>query len=95
MYVLALEVDLHIPQAQSLKDKRQVLRHLLDSSRSRFGVSSAEVGGQDTWQRSQLGFAVVASTASKAEEIIDSVERHVWSNPELEVLHAERTWLEV
>jgi uncharacterized protein YlxP (DUF503 family) len=57
-------------------------------------VASAEVGGQDTWQRAVLGFAAVASTASHAEEVIDEVERFVWSFPELEVLSTSRTWLD-
>jgi uncharacterized protein YlxP (DUF503 family) len=94
MYVLALEVDLRIPQARSLKDKRQVVRHLLDSSRSRFSVSAAEVGEQDDRQRARLGFAVVASTAALADGVITSVERHVWSHPDLEVLSTERSWVE-
>jgi len=94
MFVLALEVDLRIGHARSLKDKRQVVRHLLEGARSRFAVSSAEVGEQDTWQRAVLGFAVVASTARQAEDVIGSVEDFVWSHPELEVLSARRTWLE-
>ncbi len=94
MHVLALEVEIHIPEARSLKDRRQVVRPLIDGARRRFGVSAAEIGGQDTWQRAGLGFAVVASTAHGAIEVLDAVERFIWSHPELEVLSAERTWLE-
>ena len=93
--MLALSVDLRIPHARSLKDKRQVVRHLLDSARARFGVSSAEVDHQDDRGRARLGFAVVASAAGQAEDVIESVERFVWSHPEIEVLDVERTWLEV
>lgn len=94
MFVLALEIDLRIEHARSLKDKRQVVKGLLEATRRRFGVSAAEVGGQDTWQRAVLGFAVVASTARHAEEVMDSVDDFVWSHPEIEVLSAERSWLE-
>lgn len=94
MFVLALEVDLRIPQAQSLKDKRQVVKGLLEGCRRRFGVSAAEVGGQDTWQRAVLGFAVVASTARQADEVMDSVDEFVWSHPEIEIVDAVRSWLE-
>ncbi|CAN5526115.1 DUF503 family protein [soil metagenome] len=94
MFVLAMEVDIRIEHARSLKDKRQVVKGLLEGSRRRFGVSAAEVGGQDTWQRAVLGFAVVASTARQADEVMDSVDAFVWSHPELEVLSAERSWLE-
>jgi uncharacterized protein len=94
MFVLALEMDLQVGGSRSLKDKRQVVRSVLDGARGRFGVASAEVGGQDTWQRAVLGFAAVASSAAHAEEVIDTVERFVWSFPELEVLGATRRWLD-
>lgn len=94
MHVLALEVDLRLPQSQSLKDKRAVVRHLLDGSRNRFRVSAAEIGQQDKLQRGLLGFAVVASSAKHADEVIGNVEDYIWSHPELEVVSMQRTWLE-
>jgi uncharacterized protein len=94
VFVLALEVDLHINESHSLKAKRQVIKSILESSRRRFGVSSAEIGDQELWQRAKLGFAVVASAQRQAQEIIDDVERHVWSYPDVDVLATERTWLE-
>jgi uncharacterized protein YlxP (DUF503 family) len=94
MFVLALEVELHLNHSQSLKDKRQVLRSILDGARRRYSVASAEVGGQDTWQRAVLGFAAVASSASHVEEVIDEVERFVWSHPEVDVLGTTRRWLD-
>ena len=58
----------------SLKDKRQVVK---SSSKRRGGGSGspAEVGAQDVWQRAQLGFAVVSSSAGQAEHVLDDVER--------------------
>lgn len=93
MHAVALEVDIRIPDARSLKDRRQVVRSLVDGARHRFGVSAAEVGGQDTWQRATLGFAVVASEARLAEETIDAIDRFLWSRPEIEVLDSEAHWL--
>ena len=81
MHVVAMEIDIRIPAAQSLKDRRQVVRALLDGARRRFEVSAAEVGGQDTWQRATLGFAVVASNAGIARETVDAIDRFVWSHP--------------
>lgn len=94
MHVLSLEVQLRIPEARSLKDRRQVVRPILDGARRRFKVSAAEIEGQSTWQRAGLGFAVVASTQTGAVEAIDAVERFVWSHPEIEVLDTTRTWSE-
>ena len=93
MFVLAEEVELRLPHAHSLKDKRQVVKSLVEGSRRRFGVSASEVGRQDSWQRAVLGFAVVASNAGLAESVLDDVDRFVWSRNEVEVLNTERTWL--
>ena len=92
--MLALEVEAHVPQARSLKDKRQVIRSVLDTCRSRFSVAAAEVEHQDKWQRTTLGFAAVSASAGHATDVMDEVERLVWSQPGLEVVRAERSWLE-
>ena len=95
MHVAAMEIELHIAESGSLKNKRAVLRHLIDTSRRRFGVSVAEVAHQDTWQRAGIGFSVVAPTAGRAEEILDKVERFVWSHPDVTVLSSARHWLDL
>jgi uncharacterized protein YlxP (DUF503 family) len=94
MFVLALAVDLHLAEARSLKDKRSVVKSLVDGSRRRYGVAAAEVGFQEQRQRSMLGFAVVSSSERHATEVIDEVDRFVWSHPEVQVLATERRWLE-
>ena len=91
---MAVEVEIRIPASQSLKDRRQVVRALIDGARHRFEVSAAEVGGQDTWQRATLGFAVVASDARIARETVEAIDRFVWSHPEIEVLDVEVRWYE-
>jgi len=93
MCVAALEVDLRLPQSTSLKDKRSVLRSLLDGARNRYRVASAEVGHHDLRQRALLGFAAVAATPGHATDVLDQVERFVWSFPEVEVLSVERSWV--
>ncbi|MGZ6962184.1 MAG: DUF503 domain-containing protein [Ilumatobacteraceae bacterium] len=93
MYVLALEVDLHIGHAQSLKDKRGVVRSIVDGARHRYHVAAAEVGDQDLWQRAQLGFAAISNSQQHTTEVIDEVSRFVWSFTEVSVLDEERTWL--
>jgi len=69
-----------------------VIKPIVDGSRHRFGVAAAEVGKQDHWQASELAFAAVASSARHVDEVLDSVERFVWSFPEVEVLSCERLW---
>ncbi|HEY6531024.1 MAG TPA: DUF503 domain-containing protein [Acidimicrobiales bacterium] len=95
LYVLALAVDVRIPDAQSLKDKRSVVRSILDGAHRRFGASTSETGDADVHQRSELGFAVAASSVTQATEVVDAIERFVWSFPEIEVVACERHWMEV
>jgi uncharacterized protein YlxP (DUF503 family) len=95
VHVAALEVELHLPQAGSLKAKRAIVRHLVETARRRHGVAAAEVGFQDQWQRSALGFVTVASTPGHAEALLDRVERFVWSHPEIEVLDCLRRVVEL
>jgi uncharacterized protein YlxP (DUF503 family) len=92
MHAAALSVELHIPEARSLKDKRAVVRPIVDGSRHRFGVAAAEVGKQDRWQAAELAFAAVAGDASHVEQVLASVERFVWSFPEVEVVSCRRHW---
>jgi uncharacterized protein YlxP (DUF503 family) len=94
MFVLSLAVDLHLPAAQSLKDKRMVVRSIVDGARHRFRVAAAEVGNQDQWQRAALGFVTVAGSERHAVEVIDEVDRFIWSRPEIEVVAMERRWSE-
>jgi uncharacterized protein len=93
MFVLALEVDVHIGHARSLKDKRGVIRSIVDGARNRYHVAAAEVGDQNLWQRARLGFAAVSGNQHHTTEVIDEVSRFVWSFPEIAVLDEERTWL--
>jgi uncharacterized protein len=84
--------DLHLPAAHSLKEKRAVIRPILDGARNRFHVAVAEVDHQDQWQRAGLGMAAVAASVGHVEEVLDRVERFVWSFPEVEVIAADRSW---
>ncbi|HZQ27121.1 MAG TPA: DUF503 domain-containing protein [Acidimicrobiales bacterium] len=94
MHVAAICFDLRLATCRSLKEKRAVIKPILDGARNRYRVAAAEVGRQDQWQRAELGMAVVASTAGHASDVLDQVERFVWSFPEVEVLTTERTWAE-
>jgi uncharacterized protein YlxP (DUF503 family) len=94
VYVLAEEVELRLPDSHSLKDRRQIVTSLVEGARRRFGISAAEVGRQESWQRATIGFAVVASSVQQAVKVLDDVDAYVWARDGIEVLGAERTWLE-
>jgi uncharacterized protein len=68
-----VQVSLHIPQSESLKDKRQVVRSLTARIRNRFAVAIAEVADLDLWQSAGLGIACVSSDARHADEVCQKV----------------------
>ncbi len=90
----ALEMEVRIPLGDSLKAKRSAIRPILDGAHRRFGVASAEVGHQDVHDRAVLAFAAVASSVSQVDDILDKVDRFVWSFPEIEVVTTERFWVD-
>lgn len=94
MHAAAVRFELFIPDCHTLKQKRAVVRPIVDGLRRRFHVSSAEVGQLDKWQRADIGVAVVSGTQGHVLEVLDEVERFVWSFPEVEVLASHRSWME-
>lgn len=78
MIVGLLSVELHIPYAQSLKDKRMVLRSVKDRLK-KFNVAVAEVEHQDLWQRAGLGIVAISTTTEHVDRelaaVVDEIER--------------------
>ena len=75
MVVGILRLTLYVQGASSLKDKRQVVRKVVDRLRSRFNVSVAEVGDNDVWQRAVIGICAVANDRSFVNEVLDKCVR--------------------
>jgi uncharacterized protein YlxP (DUF503 family) len=73
MPVGLLTLELHLPDARSLKDKRQVLRSLKDKLRAGFNVAVAELDYQDTWQRSVVGVVTLANEEQHVREALQKV----------------------
>ena len=78
MVVGLLTVELHVPGAQSLKDKRMVLRRVKDRVK-KFNVAVAEVEHQDLWQRAGLAVVTVSADQAHADRelaaVADEIER--------------------
>src|SRR5438046_9149324 len=79
MPVGLLTLELHIPDAQSLKDKRQVLRSLKDKLRRDFNVGVAEMEHQDTWKRSVVGIVTISDEEKHLREVLQKVLAEVHS----------------
>ena len=88
-FVAILTVELHFPEASSLKGKRHYLRSIKDNLKNRFGASVAEVDHHDVWQRTRLTVACVAREHREVERLLDEAERWL-RGQEWEVALAER-----
>ncbi len=73
MKVGALRVELLVPGAQSLKDKRRAVKSLKDRIRHKFNVSVAEVDHHEAWQRTALGVAAAGSDGAYVRKVLEEV----------------------
>jgi uncharacterized protein YlxP (DUF503 family) len=73
MPVGLLTLEIHIPDARSLKDKRQVIRSLKDKLRGQFNVAIAELDHQDLWQRALVGVVSLSADAAHLEKSLRAV----------------------
>ncbi len=89
MFVASICFELSIPHANSLKEKRRALNSIIEKARARFGVSAAEVGDQELWQRSVVGMALVTGQEHFAREQAERVVAFVHSHFEGEVCRAD------
>ena len=89
MVIGLLTLELHIPGARSLKDKRQALRGLEARLRNRFNVSVAEVEHQDLWQRARLAVVTVNTDHAHLESTLNSVAGEAENAREIQVIAVE------
>ncbi|OFW27216.1 MAG: hypothetical protein A3J28_08075 [Acidobacteria bacterium RIFCSPLOWO2_12_FULL_60_22] len=75
MPIGVLTLELHLPEAHSLKEKRFVVRKIKDRLRSRFNVAVAELDHQDLWQRALLGVVSISSDRKALQNLLEAVER--------------------
>jgi len=86
MVVGICKLSFFLPDCQSLKDKRHVLRRMKDKFFARFKIQLAEVEDQDLWQRSQLGFSVVGNDRRLIESIMDKAVDFLDSNGSAQII---------
>jgi hypothetical protein len=70
-----LTLELHIEAAQSLKDKRRVLRSLKDRLRNNFNVSVAELDASSLWNRATVGVVAISDSRDYLDGLMKNVER--------------------
>ncbi len=87
MMVGVCHLSLRMPGNHSLKDKRRVVRSVVERVRNRFNVSVAEIGDNERWQIASLGFCCVSNDRSHVDETMAEVVAYIeGSRPDAEIL---------
>lgn len=92
MLVGTLLVEVHIPGATSLKDKRQVVKGMIKRIQHRFNVSIAELNNEDLWQRASIGVAMVGSGREHIERQLQLVLNFMDAEPRWNITRVELDW---
>jgi uncharacterized protein YlxP (DUF503 family) len=88
-YVGILAVELHFPEAESLKGKRKFVKSAKAQLQNRFGASVAEVDHHELWQRAGLTAAFSARELGELERLLDGAVRYL-DGQEYELISAKR-----
>lgn len=82
MLIASCEIKLYIPGASSLKDKRQIVKSLLQKSRNKFNLAAAEVDAQDYIQTAVLAVVTVGNDYKYLQSTMDKYLNFIESFPE-------------
>ncbi len=72
-HIAVLTLELHIPAAQSLKDRRRVIKSIKERISARYNISVAEVGDTKKWQTATLGFAAIGNSKRHLEQTLQII----------------------
>ena len=86
MIIGSCELKLKIFEANSLKEKRHTIKSIIGRLKSRFNISIAEIGLNDSWKTSMIGFACVTNDTQHANEIIDKVIKFIDGDSRVEII---------
>lgn len=89
MATLTVQVKLTAPFCQSLKDKRMIVRSIIDKTRRKYNVAIAEIDAQDACQTIVFEAAAVSGSAAHAQNILDDVVRFIENNTAAEIISVE------
>ena len=93
LFISLLTIELTIPWARSLKDKRSAVRGLKDRLRSRFNASVAEVDHQDKWQRTVVALCILGNDKRQLESDMARVRQLCEQAQDLQISAMHQQWL--
>lgn len=91
--MVGIELTLHLYEVASLKEKRRIVRSILDYIQHHFHISTAEIGYLDSLGRSTLGFGLVTNNLQNGEKVLQQVINYVDEQATVEIITIE--WLEM
>jgi len=77
MHIALLRIEIHIPSSHSLKEKRSVLKRLINQVRTHHNVAIAEIGDHDLWQSALLGLVTINNAGDDTDRILQRVIREI------------------
>lgn len=86
MIVGLLTMDLHIPDSNSLKSKRTVIKSIIDRIKNRHNVSVAEVNANNLWQRSMIAVTCVSDEKVMVNRVFEKIRTMVLQNHSVELI---------
>lgn len=86
--------ELHLPQARSLKQKRKVVKGLIERVHARLRVSICESDFHDLHQRAEIAIALVARGETEGQQLMDAIRALIDEEPEAVLLQWDPQWLE-
>jgi uncharacterized protein YlxP (DUF503 family) len=86
MIVAAARLTLIIPENDSLKGKRKVLKSLIEKARHKFDAAIAEVGDNDLWQKAQVGIALVGNDQQLLEARVQQIMKFIENQYVVEII---------
>lgn len=89
MHLIGIEVKIRFHYVGSLKDKRRIVKSILDKTRHKFQISTAEVDYQDSLQEAALGFGIATNNQQHAETILQKVINFIDTQSEVEIYNIE------
>ncbi len=93
MIVGLLLVDIYIPESNSLKEKRSVIKRLKDRIRNKFNVSVSEIDDLDVWRRAKIGIVHISSSGKFSTQELQKVANFIERDFQVQVLDYEMRFL--
>ena len=89
MVVGVCQLDLFIAENNSLKEKRRILKRIIERVKNKFNVSIAEVGHNDVWQSAQIGLCIVGNDRRFINSSLDKAVSFIEQLGSTEIIKSE------